>query len=62
MILQSKLVERKKMGLIFFPGLIIYGGQEPLRLLNVMEDDCYFGGVHMRLSWAVYKLFFSKSP
>ena len=28
--------------------------------INVIEDDCYFGGVHMRLSWAVCKLFFSK--
>ena len=27
-----------------------YGDQEPLWLLNVIEDDCYFLGVQMRLS------------
>ena len=48
-ILYSKLVERKKFGLICFPGLI-YCDQEPLWLLNVIEDDCYFLGVHIRLS------------
>ena len=51
------------------PGLI-YCDQEPLWLLNVIEDDCYFLGVHIRLStrckikftlrWTVCKLFFSK--
>ena len=47
----SKLVERKKFGLICFPRIcfprLIYGDQEPLLLLNVTED--YFGGVHVRL-------------
>ena len=39
----------------------MYSDQEPLWLLNVIEDDCYVGGVHMiKLSWAVCKLFFSK--
>ena len=33
----------------FFPGLI-YCHQEPLWLLNVIEDDCYFLGLHIRLS------------
>ena len=33
---------------ICFPGLI-YCDQEP-ELLNVIEDDCYFLGVHIRLS------------
>ena len=52
----------------WFPGLI-YCDQEPLWL--VIEDDCYFLGVHIRLStrckikftlrWtSVCKLFFSK--
>ena len=51
------------------PGLI-YCDQEPLWLLNVIEDDCYFLGVHIRLStrckikftlrWTVCKLSFSK--
>ena len=44
-----KLIERKKFGLICVRGLI-YCDQEPLWLLNVIEDDCYFLGVHMRLS------------
>ena len=67
----KKLVKRKKFGLICFPGLI-YCDQEPLWLLNVMEDDCYFLGVHLRLStrckikftlrWTLWKLFFSKIP
>ena len=48
--INCKLVERKKLGLICFPGLI-YCDQEPfLWLLNVIEDDCYFLGVHIRLS------------
>ena len=29
---------------------LIYCDQEPLWLLNVIEDDCYFLGVHIRLS------------
>ena len=44
-ILQSILVELKNFGLIVFPGLI-YGDQEPLWLLNVIEDDYQFLGVH----------------
>ena len=31
----------------FFPGLI-YCNQEPLWPLNVIEDDCYFLGVHIK--------------
>ena len=38
-----------------FPFLINLDDQEPLWLLNVIEDDCYFG-----LSCAVCKLFFAK--
>ena len=45
----KELVEGKKFGLISFPGLI-YSDQEPLWLLNVIEDVCYFLGVHIRLS------------
>ena len=46
------LSNAKKFGLIFFPGLpnYSYGDQEPLWLLNVIEDDCYFLGVHMWIS------------
>ena len=49
-VLWSKHVERKKFGLIcfsriYFPRLI-YCDQEPLRLLNVIENDCYILGVH----------------
>ena len=71
--INCKLVERKKLGLICFPRIcfpgLIYCDQEPLWLLNVIEDDCYFLGVHIRLStrckikftlrWTVCKLFFS---
>ena len=46
-ILQSKLVERQKFGLIFFQAYLIYGDQEPLWVLNVIEDDYQFLGVHM---------------
>ena len=51
-ILQSKLVERKKFGLnFFFPDLInLCRAQEPLWLLNVIEDDYQVLGVHMRIS------------
>ena len=52
--INCKLVERKKLGLICFPRIcfpgLIYCDQEPLWLLNVIEDDCYFLGVHIRLS------------
>ena len=51
---KSKVVERKKFGLIWFPRIcfpgLIYCDQEPLCLFNVIEDDCYFLGVHRRLS------------
>ena len=53
-LLASKLVERKKFGLICFPRIcfvgLIYCDQEPLCLLNVIEDYCYFLCVHIRLS------------
>ena len=42
------LSKEKKFGLICFPGLI-YCDHEPLWLLNVIEDDCYFLGVHISL-------------
>ena len=29
---------------------LIYCDREPLWLLNVIEDDCYFLGAHIRLS------------
>ena len=45
----SKLVESKIFGLICFPGLI-YWDQDRLWLLNMIEDDCYFLGVHIWLS------------
>ena len=58
----SKLVERKKLGLICFPRIrfpgLIYCDQEPLWLLNVIEDDCYFLGVQIRLSTRC-KIFFT---
>ena len=38
---KANLSNAKKFGLICFPGLI-YCDQEPLWLLNVIEDDCYF--------------------
>ena len=45
-ILYSKLIERKKFDLICFPRIcfpgLIYCDQEPLRLLNVIQDDCNF--------------------
>ena len=49
-----KLVERTKFGLICFPRIcfpgLIYCDQEPLWNLNVIEDDCYFLRVQIRLS------------
>ena len=52
--INCKLVERKTFGLICFPRScfpgLIYCDQGPLWLLNVIEDDCYFWGVHIRLS------------
>ena len=60
----SKLVERKKLGLICFPRIrfpgLIYCDQEPLWLLNVIEDDCYFLGVQIRLSTRCKIFFHSK--
>ena len=45
-LLASKLVEGKKFGLICFPRIcflgLIYCGQGPLCVLNVIEDDCFF--------------------
>ena len=38
---KANLSNAKKIGLICFPGLI-YCDQEPLWLLNVIEDDCCF--------------------
>jgi len=70
-ILLSKLDERKKFGLICFPRIrfpgLIYCDQEPLWLLNVIEDDCYFLGVHIRLStrckiWFTLGLFANYFP
>ena len=54
----------KKCGLICFPRIcfrgVIYCDQEPLWLLNVIEDVCYFLGVHIfRLSTRC-KMFHSK--
>ena len=53
--INCKLVERKKLGLICspricFPGLIYCDQETFLWLLNVIKDDCYFLGVHIRLS------------
>ena len=52
--INCKLVEHKKFGLICFPRIcfpgLIFCDQQPLWLLNVIEDDCYFLGVHIRLS------------
>ena len=50
-ILQSTLVERKKFGLIFFPGLINLRWSRAIMAFKCdVEDDCQFLGVHMRLS------------
>ena len=54
---------------LFSPGLI-YCYQEPLCLFNVIEEDCYFLGVHIRLStrckiWFTLRLsvnYFSLKP
>ena len=53
--INCKLVKRKKLGLIgspriCFPGLIYCDQETFLWLLNVIKDDCYFLGVHIRLS------------
>ena len=58
-ICKVNLSNAKKCGLICFRGLI-YCDQEPLWLLNVIEDVCYFLGVHIfRLSTRC-KMFHSK--
>ena len=54
-ICKVNLSKAKKCGLICFPKIcfrgLIYCDQEPLWLLNVIEDVCYFLGVHIfRLS------------
>ena len=48
---KSKVVERKKIDPICFQEFVFQVcDQEPLCLFNVIEDDCYFLGVHIRLS------------
>ena len=58
----EKNCRTQKFGLIRFPRIrfpgLIYWDQEPLWLLNVIEDDCYFLGVYIRLSIRC-KIFFS---
>ena len=53
-ICKVNLSNAKKFGLICFPRIcfrgLIYCDQEPLWLLNVIGDVCYFLGVHIRLS------------
>ena len=53
----------QKFGLICFPSIrfpgLIYCDQEPLWLLNVIEDDCYFLGVYIRLSIRCKIFFFT---
>ena len=51
-------LKRKKFGLICFPRIclagLIYCDEEPLWLLNVIEDYCYFLGLHIEnTSWKV---------
>ena len=65
-ICKVNLSKAKKCGLICFPRIyfrgLIYCDQEPLWLLNVIEDVCYFLGVHtciFRLSTRC-KMFHSK--
>ena len=63
-ICKVNLSNAKKCGLICFPRIcfrgLIYCDQEPLWLLNVIEDVCYFLGVHIfRLSTRC-KMFHSK--
>ena len=57
------LSNTKKLGLICLPRICFHGqiycDQEPLWLLNVIEDDCYFLGVQIRLSTRC-KMFHSK--
>ena len=63
-ICKVNLSNTKKFSLICFPRIcfraLIYScDQEPLWLLNVIEDVCYFLGVHIRLSTQC-KMFHSK--
>ena len=62
-ICKVNLSNAKKFGLICFPRIcfrgLIYCDQEPFWLLNVVEDVCYFLGVHIRLSTRC-KMFHSK--
>ena len=50
-ICKVNLSNAKKFGLICFPRIcfrgLTYCDQEPLWLLNVIEDVCYFLGVHI---------------
>ena len=57
-ICKVNLSKAKKFGLICFRGLI-YCDQEPLWLLNVIEDVCYFLEVHTCISTRC-KMFHSK--
>ena len=63
-ICKVNLSNAKKFGLICFPRIcfpgLIYCDQEPLWLLNVIEDDCYFLGVYIRLSIRCKIFFHSK--
>ena len=62
-ICKVSLSNPKKFGLIWFPRIcfrgLIYCDQEPLWLLNMIEDVYYFLGVRVRLSTR-FKLFHSK--
>ena len=62
-ICKVNLSNAKKFGLICFPRIcfrgLIYCEQEPLWLLNMIEDVCYFLGARVRLSTRC-KLFHSK--
>ena len=53
-ICKVNLSNAKKIGLICFARIcfrgLIYCDQDPLWLLSVIEDVCYFLGVHIRLS------------
>ena len=62
-ICKVNLSNAKKFGLICFPRIcfrgLIYYDQEPLWLLNVIENVCYFLAVQVRLSTRC-KMFYSK--
>ena len=63
-ICKVNLSNAKKCGLICFPRIcfrgLIYCDQEPLWLLNVIEDVCYFLGVHIFKLSTRCKMFHSK--